>query len=110
MLTGMTIALIAGIIVVMVGTLVLWSNPRRNVNRIVFTCSVHIALWLVCLHMALEAAPGQGLVWLRWSCAVSASVPIHFWIVLHGSVATQHFIPIGRFIRGNVLWIAATVF
>ena len=103
-----TITLFAAITVVVVGSLILWSNPRRAVNRVVFSCSLHLALWLACLHLA--RTPGlDGLFWVRFACVVGASVPIHFWLVLHGALATEHVASVGHFLRRNLVWIAITL-
>jgi signal transduction histidine kinase len=74
-----TIALFAAIAVAFVGAVILWSNPARLVNRAVFTCSLHIALWLTLLHIAVLSK--EGLPWVRMACAVGAWVPLHFWAV-----------------------------
>jgi signal transduction histidine kinase len=103
-----TITLFAAITVVVVGSLILWSNPRRAVNRVVFSCSLHLALWLACLHLA--RTPGlDGLFWVRSACVVGASVPIHFWLVLHGALSTEHVASVGRFFRRNLVWVAVTL-
>jgi signal transduction histidine kinase len=109
MLTNITAALLAGIIVVMVGGLVLWANPRRSVNRVVFTCSVHIALWLAALHLTVRPDAGaSGLFWLRWTCAISASVPVHFWLVLRETLSDQYKASARTFFRSNLLWLLIT--
>lgn len=72
-------ALIAAVIVTGVGLVVLWSNPKRLVNRLVFTCSLHIATWLILLQMAVVSS--EGLVWVRFATSVSALIPLHFWFV-----------------------------
>ena len=46
-------ALFAATVVVLVGALIFWSNPKRFVNRVVFSCSIHISLWLLLLHLTL---------------------------------------------------------
>jgi signal transduction histidine kinase len=74
-----TPTLLAAAITAMVGLLILWSNPSRNVNRSAFTCTLHLAAWLGCLHLAFTMKPG--LPWLRLTCAVGAWLPMHFWIV-----------------------------
>jgi signal transduction histidine kinase len=74
-------ALFASIVVTVIGTLLLWSNPQRSVNRVVFTCSLHLALWLACLHLAFIRYHGLIFAWVRWDCAISAWIPMHFWIV-----------------------------
>jgi signal transduction histidine kinase len=74
-------ALFASIVVTVIGSLLFWSNPRRPVNRAVFTCSLHLAIWLTCLHLTFIRYHGLIFFWVRWTCAVSAWIPMHFWIV-----------------------------
>jgi signal transduction histidine kinase len=73
-------ALFGAASVAAVGTLILWSNPKRWVNKIVFSCSLHIAVWLISLHLALSVRE-HGLLWLRWTTAISALIPLHLWLV-----------------------------
>jgi signal transduction histidine kinase len=73
------IPLFASVAAAAIGALILWSNSARSVNRAVFSCSFHLFAWLLCLYLAMTLQPG--LPWLRWTCAVGASVPIHFWFV-----------------------------
>lgn len=72
-------ALFAALAVVGVGFAIFWSNPSRPINRWVFSCSVHIALWLGLLNYTFGAA--DGLTWLRWTTSVAAFIPFHFWNV-----------------------------
>lgn len=65
--------------VIVVGVLILWSNPRRWVNRIVFSCSIHIALWVIARQLTLTVSNGQ--FWLRCTTAIAALIPLHFWLV-----------------------------
>jgi len=76
----MSSSLFAAIAVVGVGSLIVWSNSRHLVNRMVFTCSIHIALWLACMHLTITS-PSEGLFWLRWTTAIAAIIPLHFWLV-----------------------------
>lgn len=69
----------AAAVTAIIGLLILWSNPSRNVNRAAFTCTLHMTAWLVCLHLAFTMTPG--LPWLRLTCAVGTWLPMHFWIV-----------------------------
>ncbi|HVS50802.1 MAG TPA: ATP-binding protein [Opitutaceae bacterium] len=73
----------AAVAVLVVGIVILWSNPDRAVNRAVCTCSIHIASWLTCLYFARASIRGssEGLFWYRSGCAVGAWIPLHFWIV-----------------------------
>lgn len=46
-------ALFVSVVVILVGAMIFWANPRRMVNRTVFTSSLHVALWLAAWHMGL---------------------------------------------------------
>jgi hypothetical protein len=102
-------AIFAAFAVVMVGLLIVWSNPVNWVNRLVFSCSVHIAAWLTFLHMAL--ATREGLVWLRWATSVSALIPFHFWLVkeaISGGGMGGGAVPYKRFLSwflGSLLFV-----
>jgi signal transduction histidine kinase len=69
----------ASVFVLIIGALIVWSNPSRLVNRAVGMCSLHWAAWLGCLHVASHMH--GGLPWLRLSCAVGAFLPMDFWVV-----------------------------
>lgn len=78
--------LFAATAVTAVGILILWSNPSRLVNRLVASCSLHIAGWLFCVHLALSTS--GAVFWLKSACAVSAWLPFHYWLVKQ-SIVTQ---------------------
>jgi signal transduction histidine kinase len=82
-------ALWVSAVVALIGALIFWSNPARMVNRLVFSCSLHIAAWLAFLNLTITSARGspEGLFWLRWTYAVSASLPLHFFLVKESIVA-----------------------
>jgi signal transduction histidine kinase len=73
------LTLVAATVVALVGALILWSNPSRLVNRMTFTCSLHMASWLYTLYRAVSIA--DGLWWLKVACAISAFIPFHYWLV-----------------------------
>jgi signal transduction histidine kinase len=72
-------AVLAALAAAMMGTFALWANPARVINRLFFSGSLHVALWLLCLEMALFGQ--DGLYWLRMAAAVGAFLPAHLWIV-----------------------------
>ncbi|MDO8541707.1 MAG: ATP-binding protein [Opitutaceae bacterium] len=74
-----SIASFAAIVVTLVGVLILWANAGRAVNRAVFVSSFTVAAWLACSHMT--GLSTDGLIWLRWTCAVGGFVPLTLWIV-----------------------------
>jgi len=100
------IASIAAGIVALVGALIYWSNPRRVVNRAVCTCSLHVATWLVILHLAMRST--GGLYWLRWNCAIGVLLPVHLWIVKE-SIASSLDVFSLRWIRKAWAWLAVSV-
>lgn len=97
-------ALFAATIVVIVGALIFWSNPIRMVNRVVFTCSLHIALWLLLLHLTIST---HDRLWFRWTCAISAWVPLHFWIVKE-SIACSPDSPSFKTLGRGWIWAIAS--
>ncbi|MEY2879575.1 MAG: hypothetical protein RLZZ15_1955 [Verrucomicrobiota bacterium] len=74
-------AILAAAAVTLIGTGILWGNPRRVVNRAVFFCSLHVAGWLALLHVTLSVSAAEGLFWLRCSAALGAFLPLHLWSV-----------------------------
>ncbi|MBW7893590.1 MAG: hypothetical protein H3C27_00645 [Opitutaceae bacterium] len=72
-------AVLAALAAVAIGSLALWANPGRVINRMFFTGSLHVALWLMCLEMALFGE--DGVEWIRMASAVGAFFPAHLWIV-----------------------------
>ncbi len=71
--------ILAAIAVLIVSFTALWSNPRRSVNRIFFTFSLHVFIWLIALHQTFRS--GDGLWWLRLASAAGALMPWHLWMV-----------------------------
>ena len=100
MLTTYTAA-IAATIVAIVGSLILLSNPSRAINRSVSTFSLHIVVWLLFLHFAINSHPGsiEGLLCVRAMCALSALLPAHTWVVKECLAGTSGFFVRGRFVR-----------
>jgi len=100
-------ALFAAIVVAIVGALILWANPFRAVNRIVFSCSIHIGIWLGFLQLSGTLHPG--LRWLRLACAIAAWVPMHFWLVkeciAQNAIGTRR----GRLAAGLSWFLASAV-
>ena len=100
------LTLFAAIVVAGVGALIFWSNPSRAVNRVAFSCSLHIATWLLLLYLAVGSK--EGLLWVRWICAVSAWVPFHFWLVKE-SIAANFDYSEKRRLRRSGGWVLFSV-
>ena len=70
----------AAVVAVGVGAAAFWSNPRRTINRAFFVGSLHVALWLLCLELALRGGV-QGRLWMRATSAVGAFIPLQLWAI-----------------------------
>src|SRR4051812_28098677 len=81
--------LIAVVTTLLVSSIALWSNPKRPVNRVFFSASVHVAFWLLSLRGAIIAAPGEGLIWLRTASAIGAAIPLHLWLIKEVTAASE---------------------
>jgi signal transduction histidine kinase len=94
-----------------VGSLGLWSNPNRAINRIFFALSIHVAIWLMLLHTAIVSE--SGLHWLRIANATGSLIAFHLWLVketlVGGRSFTQIFWSGWRWLVANLL-LAAVIF
>ncbi len=100
-------AAFAAIAVVGVGFAILWSNPARWVNRVVFSTSIHIAIWLAALFLTISASSQNGLYWLRWTTAIAALIPFQFWLVKEALASDFQELTRSRAWR-PVLWLVVT--
>jgi signal transduction histidine kinase len=101
-------AQVASMVVVAVGLLLFWANPKRKVNRAVFVSSTVVAGWLACTHFAVTDQE-NGLFWLRWTFAVGALAPLTLWMVKESIVGTFR-LRNREWIRKNSYWfISAAV-
>lgn len=97
-------ALIAIIVVVLMGAAVFWANPGRVVNRMFFTLALHASAWLWCVHKAVEG--GESRLWIQLASAIGAFIPAHLWLLKEGVVAGTSLLP-KRDVRVFILWITA---
>lgn len=95
-------ASLAAVAAFAVGFSVIWANPSRRINRVFFTASLHVALWLLCFELAVSK--DGGLFWLKMTSAVGAFIPVHLWI-LKESVREAG----GRFLGIRHWWYAAMI-
>lgn len=89
----------AAFAVIVVGTLIFWSNPYRIVNRAVGVCSLNIAAWLLAWSFA-----GGGLFWIRTTCAIGAFCPLSFWNVKESIIAGR-LSPVFEWKTRNLVWL-----
>lgn len=72
-------AVIAILAVLSTGGIAYWANPKRAINQVFLTASIHVAGWLGCLYAAGNSE--NGLIWLRATTAVGALIPLHLWLL-----------------------------
>ncbi|HWA86939.1 MAG TPA: ATP-binding protein [Opitutus sp.] len=104
----LTPASFAAFIVILVGGLIYWSNPSRRVNRAVCFGSVHIAIWLGCLHIAMTVNPIYGAFWVRLTSAVGSLFPLNFWMVKE-SIVQPADTSLRDSLRRNWPWLLVAV-
>jgi len=95
-------ATFASVVVVGVGALIFWANPRRNVNQSVFAVSLAVTAWLAFSQFAVSSESASGLVWLKWAYAAGGVVPLTLWLVKESILTT--FLLEGAWFRRNFLW------
>src|SRR5687767_1550641 len=95
----------AAVVVVGIGFLLFWGNPKRKVNRAVFASSITAAGWLVCNHLAMSQ-PEHGLFWLRWTSASGALAPFTLWLVKESILGTFRFRD-RTWIQKNSFWFVS---
>ncbi len=104
-----TTALLAAILVGLVGFFILWAHPKRRVNQAVFIGTLQTAAWMICWHLAASAPPDRGLFWLRWTCAIGALAPMSFWIVKESILWSEGASVAGWFERAWAWLLASAV-
>ncbi len=100
-------ALFAAVVVAGVGAAILWANPARAVNRAVFLSSCVTTAWLACSHLMM-ISQGQGLFWLRWTCAVGGLAPLCLWLVKESILSNIKLTDLG-WIKRNILWFIGSL-
>ncbi|HRG55051.1 MAG TPA: ATP-binding protein [Lacunisphaera sp.] len=93
----------AALLTIAIGSITLWVNPQRAVNRVFALFSYTVAAWIFCVFMALHTG-GMFLIdrladpvpWLRTASAVGAFFPWIVWLlkesVVSPTTATRHFV------------------
>src|SRR4051812_36190010 len=97
---------VAAIAATCVGFAAFWSNPRRGMNRAFFSGSLHVSIWLISLYFALSV--GNGLPWLRLSCAIGGLMPLHIFIVQQ-TISARLSSSVGPWLRAHRIWIAISL-
>jgi signal transduction histidine kinase len=96
---------IAAVAAACVGLAALLANPKRQLNRVFFTASLHVALWLITRALATNGGPvGQDL--FRLSLAGAAFIPVHLWVIKE-SIVSNGTRRLRHIVKGTGPWVAA---
>jgi signal transduction histidine kinase len=100
------LTIVAALVAFVLGFTAFWSNPKRAVNRVLFTLSLHAVSWLLSRRAAIVS--DDGLFWLRVTCSIGAFVPFHFRTVqrtiAHGSAVFSKTIG-----KSSAVWFVASL-
>lgn len=96
------LTLIAAAIAFIVGFIAFWSNPSRRVNQLFLTLSIHAAIWLIFLALAVRGGD-YGQIWMRTTTAVGAFIPLHLWFIKESIVNNNE--PWCRMCRRSSPWV-----
>jgi signal transduction histidine kinase len=64
-----------------VGCGVLYTNPKRSMNRAFFLASLDVTLWLMSLEWLNNPANPNPVLWLRIAWSISALIPFFLWVI-----------------------------
>lgn len=78
----------SAIVSIVNGTVLLYVNPRRVVNRVFFAASAWIGIWLICIALAIHEgsqyrgdSSAQVIFWIRGSTATGAFLGWFAWMI-----------------------------
>lgn len=94
-----------GALTILVGAMVLWANPRRRVNQLTSTISLHVSIWMLVRHMA--SVSDNSLLWIRMAIAIGALFPVHFWIFLQSITSQFKGEAFSSFVFRSWRWLTA---
>lgn len=96
-------SVIVAVLVIFWGGVVLWSNPKRQVNIVAFSLSIHVALWFVIRQFA--ATSSDALFWVRLAIAIGDLIPAHLRIFMHSIAFSTGGRNIGTQVIRSWVWI-----
>jgi len=72
---------IGSLVALVVGLITLWSNPKRAVNRLFLTASLHVSVWLLSLRVVFFVGDANAVFWIRTTTAIGGMLSIHAWLI-----------------------------
>jgi signal transduction histidine kinase len=68
-------------VALIVGLIALWSNPKRTVNRLFLTASIHVSVWLLSLRVVYFVGDANAVFWIRTTAAIGGLLSAHAWLI-----------------------------
>jgi len=101
--------LVVPIVIVVIGFLILWSNPARTVNRVVMLCSLSIAAWVILLDLQqlAEEWTAESLLLLRLTYSAAALPALAFLLVKDAIVGVRLFDR--EWLKARAFWLVGTL-
>lgn len=96
----LTSAVATAVVALCMGVLSYWANPKRSINRAFLGLSLHVAVWLASLELAL-AGGVYGLFFVRTTTAIGAFIPFHLWLLKEHVAAP---VSLRRVLRRGMTW------
>lgn len=100
-------SVIVAVLVIFWGGIVLWSNPKRQINKIAFSLSIHVAIWFAIRQLA--ASSTDALFWVRLAIAVGDLIPAHLRLFMQAIAFSTGQRSIGTQVIKSWAWILSGV-
>lgn len=97
------VLLVAALAAACVGFSAFWSNPNRQINRVFFSASLHVAVWLIFRYSATVC---ENLFLARVTAAIGAFVHFHLWLLKESVARPDERFSLKVF-RGRYWFLAA---
>ncbi len=103
----MSIPILALAVALVVGSSVLWANPRRRINQAFALASFWVALWLFLLWVLNQPDLARPVPWLKAISAVGAFFPCLLWWI--GECAVEADARWADFLRRGGRWLVLSL-
>ncbi len=97
-------SLVVPILIVFWGATVLWSNPRRVINVLACSLSLHVAIWVTIRQFATMST--HALPWVRLAIAIGDLIPAHLQVFMYSVAYSPQAKGIGFQVARSWGWIA----
>lgn len=99
-------AILAAAFAACIGTAAIWANPKRWINQLFFTASIHVSIWLI---LRYASSVGQDLSLYRVTTALGALMHFHLWLIKEAVIGSVSSLREAIFRGGGKWWLIAGV-